>query len=291
MSVPYRKLALSGGGIKGILHIGALRELAKHQPLEFPDGIYGCSVGSIIGTYLSFNLPLDDTMVELAKDYLRFDRFTPSPTFELLQSALPDKGLFSMDLFEEVVTEMFMKSGVDLRDKKIGDAKQPLYIIASNITKGVPTVFSKDVRILDAIKCSCCIPGFFKPQILYGQVYVDGGILAPCISWIQKDALTLSLMKTTVSKITPENLTDMSPAGFMRDMYSMTFNYFIKLHRSPRVVNLSYPNLRADSDLNEFDMKDILNVAGESMRSFLLANSFLEKLSEIGDSRGPNHLV
>ena len=56
MSLPFRKLGLGGGGVKGILHIGALRELSKHQTLEFPDGIYGCSIGSIIADIPLFAL-------------------------------------------------------------------------------------------------------------------------------------------------------------------------------------------------------------------------------------------
>jgi hypothetical protein len=57
----FKILALSGGGSKGYLHIGALEILEEkvgnlHE--YFKEGIYGCSVGSIIGTAIAFGIPL-----------------------------------------------------------------------------------------------------------------------------------------------------------------------------------------------------------------------------------------
>ena len=291
MSVLFRKLGLGGGGIKGILHIGALRELQKYQPLQFPDGIYGCSVGSIIATYLSFNIPITDQTIELTKKYLTLQKITPAPSFNDIRSAFSDKGVFTMDLFEKNIIQMFAECGVDIQNKKIGDTYQPLYIIASNLTKGIPTIFTKDVPIMDALKCSCCVPGVFKPQNLYGQVYVDGGMLVPCISWIQPDALVLSLTKQKTSVITPATITDISPLDFMKDIYAMAINHFMEMHMNDNIVTLSYPELQADSDLEEFDIPDIIKSSEGLMRDFLISKGFLQELSEVSDSRSTDHLV
>jgi len=271
----FTKLGLGAGGVKGILHVGALRELQKVQPLQFPDGIYGCSIGSVIATYLSFNKPIDDTAVQLTKKYLSFDRFTPKISFQDVRNAFSDKGLFTMDMFEENIVNMFQEVDIDIRSKKIGDAQQPLYIIASNISKGVPAIFSKDVPILDALKCSCCIPGVFKPQPLYGQIYVDGGMLVPCISWIQPDALVLSLTKQRATKITPNNISLISSLDYMKDIYAMSVNYFMSLHKNDKIVCLSYPDLHSDSDLEDFNLEDVLKSAENSMRGFLASKGFL----------------
>lgn len=291
MSLLFRKLGLGGGGIKGVLHIGALLELQKHQPLQFPDGIYGCSVGSVIATYLSFNIPITDQTIEVTKKYLTFQKITPKPTFNDIRSAFSDKGVFTMDLFEKNIIDMFAEFGVDIQNKKIGDAQQPLYIIASNLTKGIPTIFTRDVPILEALKCSCCIPGVFKPQNLYGQVYVDGGMLVPCISWIQPDALVLSLTKQKISKITPNTIADISPLDFMKDIYAMAINHFMEMHQSDTIVTLSYPDLHSDSDLEDFNIKDVIRSSELSMRGFLASKSFLQKLPEVSDSGSSDHLV
>lgn len=288
---PFLRVGLGGGGIKGILHIGALRELQKYQPLLFPGGIYGCSIGSVIATYLSFNLPFDDKTVNLAKKYLTFEKIIPKPTFNDIKNVFSEKGLYSMELFEQTIVDMFLEAGVDIRDKKIGDAHQPLYIIASNITKGVPTIFTKDVPILDALKCSCCLPGIFKPQNLYGQIYVDGGMLVPCISWIQPDALVLSLTKQRACKITPETINQISPIDFMKNIYAMSINHFMSMHKNDNIITLSYPDLHSDSDLDEFNIEDILLTAETSMRGFLASKGFFEKVAEVRDSGSTDHLI
>jgi predicted acylesterase/phospholipase RssA len=191
MSLPFRKLGLGGGGVKGILHVGALRELAKHQPLEFPEGIYGCSIGSIMATYLSFGLPVDDKLIELTKKHLSTDKIIPNLSFKNITSGISEKGMFTMDLFKENLYELFNECGLDIKTKKISDAKMPLYIIASNITKGIPTIFTGDVFIVDALCCSCCMPGIFRPQEMYDQLYIDGDLFVPNIGSLHKDALVL----------------------------------------------------------------------------------------------------
>ena len=275
MSLPFKKLALGGGGTKGILHVGALRELQKHQPLQFPDGIYGCSVGSIMATYLSFNLPIDDRFVELSTKHISMDKLLPKLSFNDISAAFSSKGMFAMDVFEKAVVNLFLEYGIDLRNTTIGDTDQPLFIVASNITKGVPTIFTKDVPILDALKCSCCLPGIFKPQVLYNQLYIDGGVFVPCMSWIQPDALILSLPKLVIRKITPENVNSTSILDFMRDIYSMSVKHSIDIHSKGNIIQLSYPGLSSDSDLTDFHIEDILEHSEKLMRRFLVSKSLL----------------
>ena len=234
---------------------------------------------------------MDESAVNLTRKYLTFEKITPKPSFNDIRSALADKGVFNMDLFEKNVIEMFSEVGIDIKDKKIGDAQQPLYIIASNLTKGIPTIFSKDVPILEALKCSCCLPGIFKPQNLYGQIYVDGGMLVPCISWIQPDALVLSLTKQKTTKITPDTIGNISPLDFMKNIYAMSINHFMTMHRNDNIVTLSYPDLHSDSDLEEFDIEDILKSASTSMRGFLASKSLLQELPEVSDTGSSNHLI
>jgi hypothetical protein len=281
MSLPFRKLALGAGGVKGILHIGALQELSKFQKLEFPDGIYGCSIGSVIGTYLSFGLPIDDKTVELTKKYLSMDKVIGKPNFHDLTNALSSKGLFNMDSFETSLVDMFNEVDIDIKSKRIGDTEMPLYIVASNLTKGVPTVFSKDVPILDALKCSCCIPGIFKPQELYGQIYIDGGMFTPLLTTLAPDALSFSLEKQTKTRITPKTIEMISPIQFMKDVYSMAAKNFIAHQKTDLTINLEYPDLHSDSDLDEFDVEDILNTAQLLTRGFLRSKGFCKESAEV----------
>ena len=264
-----RTLGLGGGGIKGILHIGALLELAKHQPLKFPDGLYGCSIGSIIATYVAFELPIDN-MIPLMKEYLTMEKFIPKFKFQHIPSAFSTKGLYDMNEFEKTLKEMFLKCGLDLEGKKISDAKMPLFIVASNITKGVPTIFTKDVSLIDALKCSCCIPAVFRPHELYGQLYIDGGLFVPCIgSVMPKETVNITLSKQRKHCIKPSMIGSMSPVDYIHEIHCMTSSLFHNTTMNSKTLCLSYPGLHSDSNLSDFDIPDILNHSGKSFNHFI----------------------
>ena len=261
----FRTIGFGGGGVKGILHIGALRELAKHQPLVF-DGVYGCSVGAIIATYIAFGLPLEKVPFE----YLNMDKFVPKFQFQHLSSALSSKGLYPMDVFETNICQMFLKAGLDIRNKKISDANMPLYIVSSNITKGVPAIFSGHISLIEALKCSCCIPGMFRPYELYGQMYVDGVLFTPCIARVMpKDALALSLTKQRKRHITPSLIESMSPISYLTDLHTMSSHLFHNACLTPNTLCMAYPGLHSDSDLTEFNTEIIMNHSGNLLQKFL----------------------
>jgi predicted patatin/cPLA2 family phospholipase len=275
MQKHFTRLGLGGGGIKGILHVGALQELAKYQKLEFPNGVYGASIGSIIGTYVAFVIPIDK-LSDLTKKHLSTKNFTPSIGLYDITSCLSKKGLFSMNQFEKTVCSVFDEAGLDIRKKVIGDANMPLFIIASNVTKGKPTIFSKDVPLLEAIKCSCCIPGVFKPQVLYNQVYVDGDLFTPNIGVIvpiSDDTIILTLPRRRTIVITAETIDSVSPFDFAYDLISIATRQSGLHKNNPCTLPLMYPMLTSSSDLEKMDIIDIFKYASSKLRRFLLTKN------------------
>lgn len=290
MSLPFKKLGLGGGGAKGILHVGALRELAKHQKLYFPDGVYGTSIGAILAVFVAFEIPFEENFMNDKKDVLALGNLVPAITFETIQTGFPEKGAFTMDVFQEKVSSIFKLSGLDIKTLKICDAKMPLYIIASNITKGVPTIFTENVTIIDALRCSCALPFVYRPQELYGQLYIDGDAFLPYIGALERDAFVISLKKHTHPKFTPKTLKDISILTYVREVYNMGVSVGFKFCQNDTTLDLGYPSLLAESDLNDFDIPDILRVSGESMRGFLISKGFLKELSEVVSGRSSDHL-
>jgi len=272
----FTRLGLSGGGIKGILHVGALQELSKHQPLDFPKGVYGSSIGSIIGTYIAFGLPIEK-LPELTKKHLSTKKFIPSIGLYDIASCLSKKGLFSMNYLEKTICEVFDEAGLDIRNKLIGDAKMPLFIVASNVTKGKPTIFSKNVPLLEAIKCSCCVPGVFKPQVLYNQVYVDGDFFSPNIYGIvptSDDTLILTLPRPRAIRITAETIDSISPFDFAYDLLSIaTRQADGRTKKSPCTLPLIYPLLTSTSDLENMDIADMFKHTSNRLHRFLLSKN------------------
>lgn len=214
----YRSIALGGGGIRGGLLIGGLDALSKEQPLEFPDGIYGCSVGSIIAVAVAFGLTIDQ-MKECFKENLKLETYIPSWRQATFTSFAKLKGLFSMDFFEEAIVQLFLKRGLDLRGKVIADAPQKLYIVASNLTTHKAAFLTGQVPILQAIKCSCCLPLVFHPQMLYNNVYVDGGIYAHNLyELLPKDCLNFHISRSELN-MTSKHVEELSIATYLSNMY------------------------------------------------------------------------
>jgi len=273
MSLPFRTLGLGGGGVKGILHVGALLELSKKQALVFPDGVYGISVGSVIGTYLAFGLPFNKESVPELKKHLKFSNFANKVDLKAVSESFSTKGMYSMDLFESFIVKLFESKGVNIKEKVIGDANMPLYIIASNITKGKPAVFSKNVPVIDALKCSCAVPGVFRPQVLYNDVYIDGDYFVPSVDKFIPDlsqAICFSLKKRKITTgFKPENIEYMSPLTYIHDIHTLIMQNFHDQVKSKKTVTLHYPGLRSTSDIDNFDIDDILKKASDDLNRFL----------------------
>jgi len=265
-----RKLALAGGGIKGILHIGMLMELQKHQELDFPDGIYGCSIGSLIAAMIAFRVPI---CVERVKKWMDFSSWMePQPSLDDIKTVFDKKGLYKMTKFEEFLKSAFAEVGIP-PDAKIGDAYMPLNIIASNITKGIPTIFTKNIPLINALLCSCCIPLLYSPQEMNGELFVDGGLLLPCLSILVPDCVEFYLTKKRIPRITPDRLSSTSSIDYLRQLYSMSMNQFYKFNKTNTVIPLEYPNLYSDSDLQDFDIDKIFEYCKQTLEDFFRTQS------------------
>jgi len=271
MSVVFRRLALGGGGAKGILHIGALQELSKHQPLIFPNGVYGCSIGSILATYVAFELPIDN-MVPLLHKHMSFQKIIPSLNFTQVTKALSSKGVFDMNMFESLLKEFFMDAGLDISDKTLKDAKMPLHVISSNITKGCSTVLTGNIPIISALKCSCCVPGVFEPQQLYDQLYLDGDLFTPCVSRavpVDDETLVITLKKQTGNKMTPKNIQNISPLEYIHNVYLMTMMQLYNLQKTENILCLYHPKLFSTTKLEDIDVENVLQTGRYQLRTFL----------------------
>jgi predicted acylesterase/phospholipase RssA len=174
-----------------------------------------------------------------------------------------------MDVFTERMVELFQLAGVDIQNKKLKDADMPLYIISSNITKGIPAIFSDDVLVLEALRCSCCIPFLFQPQQKGDNLYVDGDILTPNLtSLCSEDTFVINLDKQRKSSITPSQLESLSALDYAKELYSIVAAHNQKIQTSKNTLTLSYPNLYSDSELSEFDIEDILRYSRDKFRGF-----------------------
>jgi len=219
----FRSLALGGGGVRAGLHVGALRALEAHRgSLVFPDGVWGCSAGAVLATAVAFKLSAAQ-IAGLYHVHMDVSSVIPTPKLSALADLATSKGLFTMDVYERAIINAFKTYGIDLTDMVIADTPQPLYIVASDMTTHNPTVFTKQVRILDALRCSSCLPIFFQPQVLYNHVYLDGGVFVDCLSSLTpSDCLVL-------------HISDPGEKLYASELESMALTtYFHRIYRSMR---------------------------------------------------------
>ena len=163
--------------MRGGAHIGALRAVQEVQgSLEFPDGIYGFSVGAIVASAVAFNIPLE-TIEAVMRDHHKRSWWLPALSVYHAFGVYERKGVFTMDRLREMLVSMYTACGIkDIETKRISDAPQPLFIVASNLSTRRPAILTGNVPLVQAILCSCCIPGLFEPQVLYGDVYLDAAV-------------------------------------------------------------------------------------------------------------------
>ena len=149
-------LVLSGGGARGVAHIGIIQAL-EEMGLQFTR-VSGTSAGSIVGAlYANGYSPKD--LFEIVKQVSIFNSVRPSWTWS---------GLLKMDGFQEMLKKHLPGDFSQL--------KKPLTLAATEIQKGSVKYFDEG-ELIPAILASCSIPAVFSPFLYNGSMYVDGGLL------------------------------------------------------------------------------------------------------------------
>ena len=150
-------LTLSGGGAKGIAHIGVIQALLDNN--IHPDIISGTSAGSIIGAlYAAGRSPEDITTCVADSSFLKIFRMV----------GIPGAGLVKLDYLAERLSEFIPINSFEA-------LKHPLHVCATNLNLGKPVIFSAGT-LFDKVMASCAVPWLFKPVVIDGQLFADGGI-------------------------------------------------------------------------------------------------------------------
>jgi len=149
-------LALSGGGVKGFAHAGALMAL-EEEGIK-PDIISGTSSGAVVGAlYSAGHSPVDICNLFKNKEFNDFVEFT-----------IPKSGIFSTAGFLK-----FLKDNI--KYKNLEDLPIPLFVVATNLDIGESMIF-REGELHKRVMASACVPVLFNPIDINGVKYVDGGI-------------------------------------------------------------------------------------------------------------------
>lgn len=151
-------LVLSGGGARGIAHIGVIEELEK-QGYNITS-ISGTSMGALVGgIYASGNLPE-------FKNWLC--GLTKQDVFGLLDFSFSTQGLIKGDKVFNVLKKY-------ITDKEIQELPIQYSANAFDILENKEVVFNTG-SLFNAIRASVSIPTVFTPIISGNSALVDGGV-------------------------------------------------------------------------------------------------------------------
>ncbi len=149
-------LVISGGGARAIYVLGVVQRLIE-QNIEI-EKISCVSGGSIVGAMLAQN----QTPLEVLEN-LKSINYKKEVKLSL------SKGIFSLERFKPILDEL-------LGYKKIEESAKPLLIWALNLENGQSDYF-KSGYISDAILASCSLYPIFRPYMIDGRYYIDGGFV------------------------------------------------------------------------------------------------------------------
>ena len=187
-SDPTRVLALSGGGARGLAHIGVLQHLDRLS-LK-PELVTGTSMGAVVGAWYCLHGSADG-LAERAHDLFESELFEKLDLDELMASR--DNGRDSLEEFSRktkvlfslskmfrrmsVVEEDFMKRVVGglFGNDTFSDLKIPFVAVATDLYSGEDVALT-DGSLATAVRASAAIPGVFPPVAWDDMLLVDGNI-------------------------------------------------------------------------------------------------------------------
>lgn len=190
-------LVLSGGGAKGLTHIGIIRALEEnHIPIDY---IAGTSMGAIVGSLYAMGYSPDDMERLLKSDSFKrwytgnieekyiyyFKKNPPTPEFLNIRVSLKNP-------LHKVKTQFLPSSVVDPLQMNLAflelfgqataacnnDFNQlfvPFRCVASDVYNKRPMIFEKG-DLGDAVRASMSFPAMFKPIEIDSTLVYDGGI-------------------------------------------------------------------------------------------------------------------
>lgn len=192
-ATPQRKkvgLVLSGGGAKGMAHIGALKVIKEAGiPIDY---IVGTSMGSIIGGLYAIGYTpgqMDSMVRKQDWQFLLSDR-TPRSDKNMAERETDEQFIISVPFSKTAIREvtgglikgqnisnLFSQLTLGYHDSiDFNRLPIPFACVAEDIVKGEEKVFHHGV-LATAMRASMAIPGVFTPVRLDGMVLVDGGVV------------------------------------------------------------------------------------------------------------------
>jgi NTE family protein len=182
-------LVLSGGGAKGLAHIGVLKVIDSLGVKI--DYVSGTSMGAIVGSLyssgysgkeldsifrsLDFNKLINDDLPRASKAFYErnnSERYAVTLPFDNFKIKLPSALSRGQNVYGLI-------SKLTLHVTDINDFSKlpiPFFCIATNAETGKEVILDKGV-LAQAVMASGALPSLFQPVFIDGEMLIDGGVV------------------------------------------------------------------------------------------------------------------
>lgn len=150
-------LTLSGGGVRGLAHVGVIKAL-EERGIE-PTILSGASAGAIVGALYAKGYSSEDML----------DFFHSTEIFRWQNYSLSKPGFIDTDKFYDIFKDHLPEDSFESLEKD-------LYIVTTDILNGEPQIFHEG-QLIKAILASAAFPVVLSPVEIDGVLYADGGIV------------------------------------------------------------------------------------------------------------------
>lgn len=150
-------LVLSGGGIRGMAHIGLLKAIEEKGVRV--NIIAGSSVGALVGALYANGNSIDEM--------LQF--FKETPLFKYDFFAINKPGFIDTERYFKIFKGYFPEDSFEA-------LRIPLFVVATDLLKGEEKVFSQG-ELIRPLLASAALPPVFSPIEIEKALYADGGVM------------------------------------------------------------------------------------------------------------------
>lgn len=199
-----RYVALGGGAIYGVMYIGALMELCRHDKRVYSTwvstlrAVAGTSAGTLVGVMLAAGM-----------DPWEMQEVTERAGFSCVVEGILDIGIRHVNRACAVTSGVKVDAAIQNLIKQItgraettflqfyARTRRKFVVAVTNAQTCMAEFWSYEnqpnLEIWRAIRCSVCVPGLFPPHIVDGKSFFDGGVTCNLACHLFPPSQTLSL--------------------------------------------------------------------------------------------------
>ncbi|PKM96076.1 MAG: hypothetical protein CVU84_04575 [Firmicutes bacterium HGW-Firmicutes-1] len=194
-------LVFSGGGIKGIAYLGAIRALEETGVIQGVKRYSGASAGMIIAALLAIGMKEKELYRQMIaidfKSFLEESRvkiemladdpkmlLEPMTSAMVLYDEVVYRGLCDGSYFTKWLIHMFKRKGFDGKTtyKQLYEATgKELHCVLCNLNYGKTVIANHedtpDMPVVASVRASMSIPFIYRPFEWKEDIYVDGGTM------------------------------------------------------------------------------------------------------------------